>query len=134
MVVDGQMHTFPTTAAAVALPCAIAGDAVTGAIALSELLDIDMDEVAHFVVLGAVPRLHRRQGLELVQAQALEAAVDCGSETPVSLAGLPTDHAEAAQRYDAGGRLTYFQTVFTQTHKAAATTVGLRTSIMTRRD
>ncbi|MBP2236188.1 hypothetical protein J2Z31_002702 [Sinorhizobium kostiense] len=57
MVVDRQMHVFPTDAAAVALPGAMAGDAVLGSVKLADLVDVDMDELAGLVAfVAAHPR------------------------------------------------------------------------------
>src|SRR5258708_5920623 len=46
VVVDCQMQIFPTDPAAVALALAIAGDAVADLLETTQLLDIDMDDLA----------------------------------------------------------------------------------------
>jgi len=102
MVVDGQVHVFPANAAAVALPRAIAGDAMAGAVELTEFLDVDMDEFAGRVAFVATHRFSRRQGLELVQAKALEDATDRGRRDAGLLGDMSTRHAQAAQYLNPG--------------------------------
>jgi hypothetical protein len=57
-------------APAIALAPAITGDAVPDAIDLTELLDIDMNELAGLFALVAAHSLGRLKSAELVQAQA----------------------------------------------------------------
>ena len=72
------MNELPADAAAVALARAVAGDAMTYPIELSELFDVDVDELARPVALIAPRWLSRFQGAQSIEAQALEDAADGG--------------------------------------------------------
>jgi hypothetical protein len=72
MVIDGDVHEFPargaqvapiglTDACALGVLAAVAGQRVAGHDDASELLDVDMDQLARRATLVAVGRLDRRQ-------------------------------------------------------------------------
>lgn len=86
MVGDRQVHVFPTDAAAVALPGAMAGDAVLGSVKLADLVDVDMDELAGLLACVAARRLTWRQRPEFVQASPSRARLTVAGETLVSWA------------------------------------------------
>jgi hypothetical protein len=56
-VVDADMDEFPANAPAVALPPAVAGNAVANALETPEFLDIDVDQLAGVFPLIALDRL-----------------------------------------------------------------------------
>ena len=67
MVVDRQMHIFPSDSAGVALAGAVAGDPMADAIELAELFDVDVEDLAWGGSLVAAHRLgwlERRQPVE----------------------------------------------------------------------
>lgn len=57
---------------------------------------MSMDEFAGLVAFVAPHRLGRGQGLELVQAKALEDAADCGRRDTRLLGDVLAGHAQAA--------------------------------------
>ena len=57
MVVDRQMQILPTYPPSVALTGAVAGDPVTDAVELAELLDVDQDDLTWSGALIAAGRL-----------------------------------------------------------------------------
>ena len=78
VIVDADMHVLPADAAAVALAPAIAGDAVTDLVELTELFDVDVDELARLLALIAPDRLGRLQRTELVETAPPQDAADGG--------------------------------------------------------
>ena len=77
------MHIFPADPAGVALADPVAGDPVTDPIELTELLDVDGDDLAGrgaFIATDRLGRLERRQPIEAqaFEAQAFEDATDGG--------------------------------------------------------
>jgi hypothetical protein len=79
MVVDRQMHVFPANPAGVALAGPVAADPVTDPIEFSQLLDVDVEDLAWrgaFIAANRLGRLERRQPVE---AEPLENTADgCG--------------------------------------------------------
>ena len=76
VVVDRQVEIFPAHASGVALASPVAGDPVTDAIELAQLLDVDVNDLAWggaFVAANRLGRLQRRQPIE---AEPLENAAD----------------------------------------------------------
>ena len=63
------MDELPANAAAVALACAVAGDAMADALEAAEFLDIDVDHVARMLALVTAHRLGRFEVAQPVQAQ-----------------------------------------------------------------
>src|ERR1700692_3757440 len=61
VIVDTDMNELPADATAVALTGAIAGDAVTDLVKTTELLDVDVDQLAGMFALIATHRLGRLQ-------------------------------------------------------------------------
>jgi len=88
-------------AAGVALSGSVAGDAMAGAGEASEFLDVDMDHLAGSFALVAPDGLGRLEGLQAVEAVALEDAAD-GGGGEAGLGGDPgPGEAQAAQDDDA---------------------------------
>ena len=75
-----------TSGPCVALPAAVAGDAVADLVEAAELLDVDVDELAGVLAFVAPHRLGRLEVPEAAQAGALEDAADRSGETPAALA------------------------------------------------
>ena len=71
-VVDADMDVLPTHAPAVALSSAIAGDAMSYVVELSEFLDVDVDELARMFPLVTAHRLGRFQCSQPVEPEADE--------------------------------------------------------------
>src|SRR5262245_7945336 len=67
VVVDSHMDVFPSHASAVALPPAVAADAVTDLIEPAELFDVDVDHLTGLLTLIAAHRLSRLQCTELIE-------------------------------------------------------------------
>jgi hypothetical protein len=61
VIVDADVHVFPADAALITLASAVAGDAVSDLIELTELFDVDVDQLAGMLALIAP---HRLGGLE----------------------------------------------------------------------
>jgi hypothetical protein len=78
MVVDRQMHRLPSDPAGVALAVPVAGDAVTDAIELAELLDVDVEDLARGGALITADRLGRLERGQAVEAQPFQDAADGG--------------------------------------------------------
>src|SRR5271156_4189133 len=76
MVIDRQMHILPSDPAGVALAVPVAGDAVTDAIELAQLLDVDMDDLARVGSLIAADRLGWLKRQQPVEAKPPEDAAD----------------------------------------------------------
>ena len=74
MVVDRQMHILPSDPAGVALAVPVAGDAVTDAIELAELLDVDVEDLARGGALITADRLGRLERGQAVEAQPFQDA------------------------------------------------------------
>ena len=83
--------------ACVALPAALACDAMAGPLEAAELLDVDVDQFAGLLALVAAHRLGRLEGREAVQAGALEDAADGRRRDPGGLGDLLAREALAAQ-------------------------------------
>jgi len=109
---------LPTDAAAVALAGPVAGDPVADPIELTELFDVDVDELAGLIALVTARWFGRLEGAQPIEAQALEHPADGGGgDTGFGgdrLAGqaLPTQRLDAIDR-GLGCRLT--QTIGTRT-------------------
>src|SRR6187399_968347 len=75
-VVDADMDELPagafTSGPCVALPPAVAGDAVADLVEAAELLDVDVGELARVLAFVASHRLGRLEVPEAAQAGALE--------------------------------------------------------------
>src|ERR1700722_20202519 len=74
MVVDRQMHRLPSDPAGVALAVPVASDAVTDAIELAELLDVDVEDLARGGALITADRLGRLERGQAVEAQPFQDA------------------------------------------------------------
>src|SRR6188474_2655360 len=101
-VVDADMDELPagafTSGPCVALPPAVAGDAVADLVEAAELLDVDVDELAGVLAFVAPHRLGRLEVPEAAQAGALEDAADRGGRDPGGLGDVLAREAPAAQR------------------------------------
>jgi hypothetical protein len=81
------MHRrYPAHTAAVALPSAVARDAVAYLIELTEFFDVDMDEFARVLRLVATHRLGRFQRRQPVEPQARRIRLTVAGEMPRSAA------------------------------------------------
>src|SRR5262249_54082499 len=80
VVVDGDMDELPAEPFApcspIALPSAIAGDAVADAIDPAELLDVDVDHLARVLRLVAARRFARLQCTDLIEPEPPQDATD----------------------------------------------------------
>src|SRR4051794_41029987 len=101
-VVDADMDELPagafTSGPCVALPPAVAGDAVADLVEAAELLDVDVDELAGVLAFVAPHRLGRLEVPEAAQAGALEDAADRSRRDPGGLGDVLAREALAAQR------------------------------------
>src|ERR1700692_4097164 len=86
VVVDGDMDELPAEPFApcppVALPSAVAGDAMTDSIDPAELLDVEVDHPARMFTLIPAHRFLRLQSRELVEPQPPQDAADSGRRHP----------------------------------------------------
>src|SRR5271156_4097694 len=86
VVVDGDMDELPAEPFApcppVALPSAVAGDAMTDSIDSTELFDVEVDHLARMFTLIPAHRLRRLQGRELVEPEPPQDAADSGGRHP----------------------------------------------------
>jgi len=110
-IVDGHMNELPADAAAVALASPVTGDAVADPVELTELLDVDVDQLAGPLALVAARWFGRLEGAQPVEAQALEDPADGGGGDTGFGGDRLAGQALAAQRLDAidrglGCRLT----------------------------
>lgn len=87
-IVDADMDELPADAARLALPCAIAGDAMADTTEFAELFDVNVDELAWMLALMATEWLCRLKSAEVVQTQPLRMRLTVAGETPVSAAIL----------------------------------------------
>src|SRR5215203_3848440 len=87
-----------TSGPCVALPAAVAGDAVADLVEAAELLDVDVDEFAGVLAFVAPHRLGRLEVPEAAQAGAFEDAADRGGRDPGDLGDVLAREALAAQR------------------------------------
>src|SRR5829696_7825045 len=87
-----------TSGPCVALPPAVAGDAVADLVEAAELLDVDVDELAGVLAFVAPHRLRRLEVPEAAQAGALEDAADRSGRDPGGLGDVLARKALAAQR------------------------------------
>src|SRR5580700_4270804 len=82
VVVDGDMDELPAEPFApcppVALPSAVAGDAMADAIDPAELFDVEVDHLARMFTLIAAYRRRRLQGRESVEPEPPQDATDSG--------------------------------------------------------
>ena len=86
-----------TSGPCVALPPAVAGDAVADLVEAAELLDVDVDELAGVLAFVASHQLGRLEVPEAAQAGAVEDAADRGRRDPGGLGDVPAREALAAQ-------------------------------------
>src|SRR4029450_2177125 len=86
VIVDADVHVFPADAALITLASAVAGDAVSDLIELTELFDFDVDQLAGMLALIAP---HRLGGLERAEPVEPEPPQDAahGSGGDRELAG-----------------------------------------------
>ena len=69
VIVDTNMRVLPANPAAIALACAVAGDAMADLIEFTELFDVDVDQFAGPLALVAPHRLGWFQRSEPIEAQ-----------------------------------------------------------------
>ena len=100
MVVDGDVDGLPANASAVALPLAVAGDAVADPVEATELLDVDVDHLARLVTLVAAHRHGWIKGIDPIQAQPLEDAADGGRRDRQFGSNLLAGAARPSQRFN----------------------------------
>ena len=98
------MDILPARAAAleislVALPCTVAGDAMTDPLESPKLLDVDMDQFARMFALVATNWLGRFEIAQSTDAQTLEHAADGRRRYPGLLGDLLAGEALAPEKF-----------------------------------
>jgi len=104
VIVDADVHVFPADAAAVALACAVAGDAVADLVELAKFFDVEVDQFAGMLALVTSHWFVRFQSAELVEAAPPQDATDRGGSDPELMGDLPAGVALAAQGLDRRAR------------------------------
>src|SRR5260370_10551188 len=102
MIVNGDVGVLPPDTPAVALPGAIAGDAMADTIEPTELFNVDMDDLAGCGALVARPRLLRFKGAQETEAARLEDARDSSHRKPQRAGNVLLGAALTAQSLDGG--------------------------------
>ena len=107
VIIDCEMQVFPADAATVALPFAIAGDAVTDLLETAEFFDVEANDLAGMFALVAANRLGRLQRREPVEAELPQDPADGGRRDAELGGDLAAWVALPTQRLDGstgGGR------------------------------
>jgi hypothetical protein len=105
VVVDGQVQVLPADAAARTLAGAIAGDAVADAREATELLDVDVDQLARLGALVAAHGLGRLKVFDAAQAVAAQHPADGGRRDGQITGDLRAGQTLPAQGHDGFLRL-----------------------------
>jgi len=98
VVVDGDMHVLP--AGAMNAAAAVAGDATTDGVETSDLLDIEVEQIARSSMFIAQDRCSRLQISNAAEVKSAQDAADGGTTSPDGERDAESGPALAAQPFD----------------------------------